>query len=125
MWASQEEALFCVEAVAKAGHCPIVAHMERYANLRGNMDLVDHFLALGAKIQVNAYSLVEEKEEAIRAFARRLLEERKAHFLGTDTHRTDHRPPNAKTGLDWLYAYCPQEYADAVAWKNAQNLLIL
>ena len=123
LWVTPERTIPCVEALVKAGYKPIIAHMERYKYLRDNMDLVDRFRALGAVIQVNAYSLFDEMNESIRNWARRLVLERKADFLGTDAHRTYHRPPSAEHGLNWLYENVEQEYADAIAWSNAQKLL--
>lgn len=123
-WVQPEAAAPCVEALAGAGYRPIVAHMERYRYLRDNMALVEGFRELGAKIQINAYSLYDEMDNSIRNWARRLVLERKADFLGTDAHRTYHRPPSAEMGLHWLYEHADPAYADAVSWGNAQKLLI-
>lgn len=122
-WVSPESAEFCVKALAENGWIPIVAHMERYAYLRENMALVDTLRAVGARIQVNAYSLQEEEDESIKNWARRLVTERRADFLGTDAHRTYHRPPSAAPGLKWLYENMDKDYADQLAWGNARRLL--
>lgn len=123
-WVAPENTLPCVEALVKAGYGPIIAHMERYCYLRENMELVDRFRDMGALIQINAYSLFDEMDDAIKAWARRLVRERKADFLGTDAHRTYHRPPSAKRGLSWLYENTEREYADGLARGNAQRILL-
>lgn len=123
-WAGEKNALPCVEAMVQAGYTPIIAHMERYQYLRENMEIVDRFRVLGAKIQINSYSLAEELEESVKNWARRLVLERKADFLGTDAHRTYHRSPSAEAGLNWLYSHVDAEYANAVARENARRLLI-
>ena len=122
-WIYPENTTCCVEAIANAGYVPIIAHMERYRNLRENMELVDAFCNLGARIQVNAYSLFDETDDSIKNWARRLVEEYKVDFLGTDAHRTYHRPPSAEMGLNWLYENVEPGYADAIAWGNAEKLL--
>ena len=122
-WVYPENTTCCVEAIASAGYVPIIAHMERYRNLRENMELVDAFRNLGALIQVNAYSLFDEMDDASKNWARRLVLERKVEFLGTDAHRTYHRPPSAEMGLNWLYENMEPDYADAIAWDNAEKLL--
>ena len=122
-WVMPENTTPCVETLVNAGYTPIIAHMERYKYLRDNMELVDGFRELGAKIQINAYSLFEEMEDSIKNWARRLVLERKADFLGTDAHRTYRRPPSAEMGLKWLYDNTDPEYADAISWGNAQRLL--
>lgn len=123
-WVYQKNTIPCVEALVKAGYIPIIAHMERYKYLRDNMELVNQFRDLGALIQVNAYSLFDEMDDTIKNWARQLVLERKVDFLGTDAHRTYHRPPSAAMGLDWLYENVEQEYADAIAWSNAQGKLL-
>lgn len=32
-------------------------------------------------------------------------------------------PPSAELGLNWLYENVEQDYVEAIAWKNAQELL--
>ena len=123
-WVMPEMTLPCVEAIVKAGYIPIIAHMERYQYLRGNMVLADGFREKGALIQVNAYSLSDEMNEDIKSWARQLVQEKKVTFLGTDAHRTYHRPPSAARGLNWLYSNMDAAYADAIAWGNAQTLLL-
>lgn len=123
MWVAPEATLPRVEALVKAGYVPIIAHMERYKYLRDNIELVDNFREVGAFIQINAYSLQEESEEAIRNWARQLVLERKADFLGTDAHKTYHRPPGAISGLNWLYENVAKGYADALTGGNARKFL--
>ena len=123
-WVYPENTVPCVKALVNAGYKPIIAHMERYKYLRDNMELVVRFRELGALIQLNAYSLFDEMDESIKNWARLLVQERKVDFLGTDAHRTYHRPPSAEMGLNWLYENVEQEYANAISWKNAQTVLL-
>ncbi len=122
-WVAPEDTVPCVAAIVEGGYKPIIAHMERYRHLRENMELVNQFRELGALIQLNAYSLFDEMDDGIKNWARRLVQERKADFLGTDAHRTYHRPPSAERGLNWLYENVEQDYADALTWGNAESLL--
>ncbi len=62
-------------------------------------------------------------DNSIRNWARKLVLEKKADFLGTDAHRTCHRPPSAERGLNWLYENVERGYAEAIAWGNAQKCL--
>lgn len=123
-WVDPENTVPCVETLVKAGYKPIIAHMERYKFLQGNMELVDFFRDMGALIQLNAYSLFNEMDESIKNWARQLVQARKVDFLGTDAHRTYHRPPSATYGLNWLYENVERVYADAIAWGNAQTVLL-
>lgn len=123
-WVKPKEVQYCTQALSDHGWRPIVAHMERYKYLQGLPELVDQFRKMGCFIQINAYSVVEETNAAIRQWAQHLLEQKQVDFLGIDAHRTYHRPPRAKTDLRWLYENCERDYADAVACGNAQRLLM-
>lgn len=123
-WTRPMDIFGCVDELVEAGYIPIIAHLERYQEIWGNMEIVDQYRRQGAKVQINAYSLFDEMDENIKNWARRLVQERKADFLGTDAHRTYHRPPSAACGLNWLYENVEQDYADDLAWGNAQLLLL-
>ena len=122
-WITPERALSCVKALAAGGYTPLVAHMERYAHLHNQEALVWEVRELGARIQVNAYSLYDEQDPEIKNWARKLVENQWVDFLGTDAHRTYHRPPCAQMGLKWLYENTPKEYADELSFGNARSLL--
>lgn len=122
-WVDGEQALKCVKALTQVGWKPILAHLERYEKLGFDLETADQFRQLGCLIQINAYSLQEEPKETIKAWARELVQRGWVTFLGTDAHRTYHRPPCAKSGLDWLYDNCSRDYADGVARENARRLL--
>ena len=106
----------------KAKHV-VLAHVERYGHLADDDEALNMLLAWGCRIQINVFSLVEEQTASIKAFARRLLAERKVSFLGSDAHRTDHRPPCVKNGIRYVYDHCDVDYANAVCYENAKRLL--
>ena len=107
---------------SKAKHV-VLAHLERYESLADDEAALNTLLAWGCRIQINAFSLAEELNPSIKAFARRLLAERKVSFLGSDAHRTDHRPPCVKNGIRYVYDHCDVDYANAVCYENAKQLL--
>lgn len=123
-WTDARQALHCAEALVQGGWIPILAHLERYDALCFDRRTADRFRQLGCLIQINAYSLQEEDSAQIRTWARELVLQGYVDFLGTDAHRTYHRPPSAKSGLAWLYANCDPAYADGIAARNAQALLM-
>ena len=107
---------------AKAKHV-VLAHVERYDNLADDEAALNTLLSWGCRIQINAFSLAEEPKLSTKAFARRLLDEKKVSFLGSDAHRTDHRPPCVKNGIRYVYDHCDVDYANAVCYENAKRLL--
>lgn len=106
---SQADAELCAGKILAAGLIPIVAHAERYhlTSLEGARRLRE----MGAKIQINVYSVQSERKDWIRANARGLLTERLVDLIGTDSHRLDHRPPEIAADVAALEELVGPDYA--------------
>lgn len=123
--ASAEGILYCARRLLKGTKNRfIIAHIERYLNLQDRMRIIDQLLDLECLLQINAYSLVEEERQPTKEFARQLLKEQKVSFLGSDCHRTNHRPPIVQSGLQYIHEHCDEAYANSVCTENAQKLLL-
>ena len=107
----------------QTGKKVVLAHIERYSILNGEDEVLQHLKELGCLFQINAYSLVKEKHDDIRNFARKLLSEKLVDLIGSDSHRIDHRPPELLSGVKFIYENCDKEYADAVCFGNAERLI--
>lgn len=119
-----DEAEKVVASLTGAGRLPILAHFERYPDLFcGNC--IEKLIELGAKIQVNLYSLQEESMSEIKNRARYLIENELAHFVGSDSHQLNHRPPKYENGIKYLYENCEREYFEKLCFKNADEYLKL
>lgn len=110
------------ELLLEDGWVPVIAHAERYPALFEDGG-IDRIVDQGCLLQINAYSLDGETDGPPTARARKLLAEGKASFLGSDAHRLDFRLPNVEKGLQYVYTHCNKDYADAVAFRNAERLL--
>lgn len=105
-------------------HKIVIAHIERCMNLCVAWNTIETLRNLGCAFQINAYSLQEESKDAIKSFARKLLAKGYVTFLGSDAHRPDHRPPAVEKGIEYVYANCDKDYADAVCYRNAETILL-
>ena len=108
------------------GFLPILAHPERYEALQEDWDLAREIHDSGVLLQVNAYDLELNGSLKTKNLARWLAKERLISFIGSDMHGVvpgKHRP-RMKEGLSWLYANTDSEYADTVAFGNAEKLLL-
>lgn len=121
--ATPDEAKAIVNVMIAAGWKPILAHTERYPALFEGQTL-QKLIALGAMIQVNLYSLEEEINESVKERARHLVNNRLAHFVGSDSHRTNYRPPEYETGIRYLEEHCEKDYCKRICSVNAERLLI-
>ncbi len=112
-----------VKRLLSEGLIPIIAHAERYVCLSDNK-LVDELIGLGAYIQINAYSIVKETSKDIKSRAREMLENKQVAFIGSDAHRTTHRPPDILDGVRYIYAKLSRDYADDICFRNAERLIL-
>lgn len=120
-----EDVYDCVNTVfEQTGKKAVIAHIERYRVLDGEDKIIAQLKELGCLFQINVYSLVEEQNDRIRNFARKLLFEKLVDFIGSDAHRIDHRPPELTSGVEYIYENCDKNYADAVCFKNAERILL-
>ena len=118
-----EEATVVVNALLAAGRKPILAHTERYPALFDG-EALKELINLGAMIQVNLYSLEEENDEDVKERARYLVDNHLVHFVGSDSHRINHRSPKYEAGVQYLQTHCDKEYVEELCFKNVDNLIL-
>lgn len=123
-WVERSSVIDCADQLLKAGFIPIIAHAERYYKLRGDLGVIEELKNMGCRIQINVYSVFEEQDVRIKDFANCMLANRQADFLGSDAHRSNHRPPRVETGLKYLYGNYEKTYIDHIALENPRRLLI-
>ena len=121
-WEEEENIIYCLKRILEEGYLPIIAHSERCNHL--TLDTVERLKKEGILIQINVYSLEKEKDPEIKTKARNLVERKIVDFLGTDMHRTDHRPPVIEEGMKYLSYQQNQKYIEDIAWKNVDRFLI-
>lgn len=118
-----KEILYCINFLQAYNYNIIIAHVERYYSLSKESKWVKMLHKMECLFQINVYSVQDEKDIQIKTFARKLLEEKYVTFIGSDAHRTNHRPYMIKNGIDYIYANCDVEYADNVCYKNSMKIL--
>lgn len=100
-----------VHELQVAGWRPILAHVEEIRWLAGDLELVRSLVIRGAALQVTGSNLRGRRGAAIQRRARRLLDEGLVHFLASDGHDPDTRPP----GLAPARAAVARHWGEAVA----------
>ncbi len=96
-------------------YTPIIAHAERYPEIKKNPALVSEFIRMGCLIQVNAPAFLDKRERKL-AFA--LLKHGFVHCLGTDAHDMEMRAPDISTAKDAV-----EKAGYAAMWKRAENIM--
>ena len=96
-------------------YTPIIAHVERYPEVKKNPALVFDLVRMGCLIQVNAPAFLDKREKKL-AFA--LLKHGFVHCLGTDAHNLDNRPPDMLTAKEAV-----KKAGYATEWERAENIM--
>ena len=75
------------------GVIPILVHPERNMRIQQRPSIVEKFVRAGVRIQVTAMSVSGRFGAAALQCVERLLKHDCVHFIATDTHRPERRPP--------------------------------
>jgi protein-tyrosine phosphatase len=102
--------------VVDQGLIPILAHPERYSSC--SVDAVRHWKAIGAKMQVDATTLLASQARGQRA--RQLVAEGLADILAGDNHGDDR---TVATGARFLRAQDGAEQVELLAVRNPGAIL--
>ncbi len=117
--------LRCVRNVRNAGYRPIIAHAERFKGIREHG--LKEVISLGAYIQLSTEPLSHKGLGALldgeTKFIRNALKNGEAHFMGTDMHRHDTRPPVLRDAISWMKNNLDSTYANSVLYGNAEYIL--
>jgi len=118
-----EDARYCLNSYLEEGWIPIIAHAERYCWTFATVENIRILKDMGCLVQVNYYDLDEEPNFDIRTCAQNLLKAELVDMMGSDAHRSNHRPPKLVRGVRYIRENCRAEYAEDILWRNAEKLL--
>ena len=81
-----------------AGFVPILTHPERLSWIKSHYPTIQRLAQSGTWMQITAGSLLGGFGKSPQYWAERMLDEGIVHILATDSHNTQHRPPNLSAG---------------------------
>lgn len=117
-----EEARLIINTLTKNGWKPIIAHIERYPYLFVGRT-IEGLINRGALVQINLYSLVEDEDGKRRSYARKLIKKKQVHFIGSDAHSVNRRPPRYESGIKYLINNCDADYVEEICFGNAEKYI--
>jgi len=91
-----------VTALRTGGYRPVIAHAERYECMRNDFDRAEELTQIGARIQINAGSLLGDMGRSVRQYCRELIEEDLVWYVASDAHNLKDRKPNLGKCAGWL-----------------------
>ncbi|HGI8675786.1 TPA: capsular polysaccharide biosynthesis protein Cps4B [Streptococcus agalactiae] len=114
--------------VLMLGITPVVAHIERYNALENQKERVKEIINMGCYTQINSshilkQKLFNDKHKRFKKRARYFLEENLVHFVASDMHNLDVRPPFLAEAYKIICGDFGKERANQLFIENAQSIL--
>jgi protein-tyrosine phosphatase len=107
----------------EAGMTPVITHPERNGLLRQRVDQITLWVAAGACVQLTGQSLLGEFGRRAAEFSRTLLDRQLVHFLASDAHDCEHRPPRLDLARAWVEDHYGEELAEMLCVTNPKATL--
>jgi len=92
-WLAPRDPLGLTHELVVAGWTPVYAHPEMIPYLADDLTLMSRLATAGALFQVTAGSLLGDLGRAARQTTSAMVDAGLVHFVASDAHGTDHRPP--------------------------------
>ncbi len=105
------------------GRVPVIAHVERYAEVVKHPELARELSDMGCLIQVNAKTITGGYGGALKSFVKTLLKDGVVDFVASDAHNTDNRAPRFKEAYRYVVAKTNKEYAKDIFRNNAMHMI--
>lgn len=113
-WATPPDPVELTHELLVAGWVPIYAHPEMIPFLAGQPELMAHLADQGALFQATAGSLTGEHGANLQALTHRWVDDGLIHFVASDAHGTQHRPPGLSAVRNLLTHRWGEETARAL-----------
>lgn len=112
-----------MDRLLRAGYRPVLAHVERYRNLRGQWQILERMKDRGVRFQITAASLTGECGLRTGWFAKSIVMRNLADHVASDAHDMEYRRPEMDGAYGWIRKKCGATMAQALCWENALALM--
>jgi protein-tyrosine phosphatase len=117
------EAADLVHELSVAGWRPVLAHPELIHWMSEDLAIVAHLVSLGALTQVTAMSVTGDFGRRAQADCGRLIEMGLVHFVASDSHDLERRPPGLRRAWETIAARWGEEEARELLEDNPRAVV--
>lgn len=112
-----------VDDMISEGYIPIIAHVERYANVMKDMNRAYELISKGCYLQINAGSCMGDFGFATKGYAKKLLKENMVSFVASDAHEDRKRTPDMASCIKYITKKYGDDYAKKIWETNPMKIL--
>lgn len=111
-----------VASLIREGVIPVIAHVERYQYLMKEYDRLCELMKMGAVMQMNSRSLLGRRFDKRVKLCRKMVQNGFIHFLGSDCHNEEERPPKMQESYEIVAKYCGIQTAEELTKNNGNHI---
>lgn len=112
-----------ISSLVREGLIPVIAHVERYQCLMKEYDRLCELMKMGAVMQMNSRSLLGGRFDKRVKLCRKMVQNGFIHFLGSDCHNEEERPPKMQEPYETIVRFCGEQTADELTKYNGRCIL--
>ena len=105
------------------GLTPIIAHVERYDPIYENLDFAEELIHMGARLQVNADSIIGNDGRQVKKFCKNLMKYDMLSFVGSDAHDLSSRACHIGECARYIEKKMGKAYAEEILIDNPSEIL--
>ncbi|MEE1056440.1 MAG: CpsB/CapC family capsule biosynthesis tyrosine phosphatase [Acutalibacteraceae bacterium] len=106
-------------AIINDGYIPIIAHIERYPYFAEDPILLYELVMMGCLTHINAETVIQKNN--LHKIVMKYFKWQLVHFVCSDCHSINRRPPNLKEAYQILQNSVGKQYTDWLI-KNSENV---
>lgn len=110
-------------AVMNRGFAPIIAHAERCASIRKDMELLQQLVDMGIYIQMSAGAILGEDGFFWKQFCKKAMQRDLLHFVGSDAHGLKDRKVNIGKCAAYMEKIMGTDYRDQIMCINPMEIV--
>lgn len=105
------------------GYRPIIAHIEMYPSLAGDIEKIRSIRNEGAYIQITASSIKGKHGNEMKVYLRKLIRLGLVDFVASDGHKIDARRPRLLEAYQAISSILSEKDADRIFKQNPKDLI--